>query len=344
MENSKDQASVLVTGGSGYLAGFVIIQLLEAGRSVRTTIRDLARADEVRATLERHVPTRLLNFHAANLLSDAGWDAAMEGSGQVIHVASPMPVREYKNQDLERPAREGVRRVMEAAQRAGVRRVVMTSSTAAASPREYGAAPSDGTVWTDLSDKSVGPYARSKTLAERDAWALAEAAGTHLTLTTILPGMVQGPALGPETVSGSLALPLRTLTGRLPLVPRVSFGGVDARDAAELHVKALTDDRARGERIIAAGAALWLREVAATLKAQLGVRAARVSTREAPDWLIRAAGLFNAEARFLAADIGKRRSYAPGKAESILGRTLRPLDEAVVAAAESLFQYGLGSA
>ncbi len=131
----------------------------------------------------------------------------------------------------------------------------MTSSTAAASPRVFGAAPADETALTDLSDKSVGPYARSKTLAEQDAWALAGAAGGALTLTTILPGFVQGPA-GPA-VSGSLELPLRMLTGRLPLVPRVSFCGVDTRDAAELHIGALTDDRPRGQRIIAAGAPLW---------------------------------------------------------------------------------------
>lgn len=195
-----EQAPALVTGGSGYLAGFVIIQLLAAGRSVRTTIRDLTRADEVRATLQRHAPTERLSFHAADLLSDAGWDAAVDGTEHVIHVASPMPVREYRNQDLEKPAREGVRRVLEAARRAGVRRVVVTSSTAAASPSEFGAASSDETVWTDLSDKSVGPYARSKTLAEQDAWALVgsatEASDRDLTLTTILPGMVQGPALG----------------------------------------------------------------------------------------------------------------------------------------------------
>ena len=340
MNASVGQDPVLVTGGSGYLAGFVVIQLLEAGRAVRTTIRNLSRADEVRATLERHVPTQRLSFHAANLLSDAGWDEAMDGCGQVIHVASPMPVREYRNQDLEKPAREGVRRVLEAARRAGVRRVVMTSSTVAASPHIIGSAPSDESVWTDLSDKSVGPYARSKTLAEQDAWALAGAAGDELRITTILPGFVQGPALGPA-VSGSVELPLRMLTGRLPLVPRVSFCGVDTRDAAELHIKALTDDRAVGERIIAAGAPLWFREIAATLKQHLGEQASKVSTREAPDWLIRAVGLFNADARFLAADLGKRRTYASTKAQMILGRPLRPLSEAVVAAGESLVRYGL---
>lgn len=340
MTADAENVPVLVTGGSGYLAGFVIVELLAAGRIVRTTIRDLARADAVRATLARYAATGRLSFHAADLLADMGWDAAMAGAGQVIHVASPMPVREYRKQDLERPAREGVRRVLEAARRAGVRRVVMTSSTVAASPPASSAAPVDGSAWTDLTGKGVTGYARSKTLAERDAWAIAETSGGALALSTILPGLIVGPALGPA-ISGSLELPLRMLTGRLPLVPRVSFAGVDTREIAELHVKALTDPRAEGQRIIAAGRSLWFREIAAALKAGLGAKAAKVSTREAPDWLIRAAGLFNPDARFLAADLGKQRSYAPDRAEAILGRALSPLNEAVVAAGESLVALGL---
>lgn len=333
-------APVLVTGGSGYLAGSIIVQLLAAGRAVRTTIRNLARANEVRTTLERHAPTRGLTFHAADLLSDSGWDAAVDGAGEVIHVASPMPIREYRSQDLERPAREGVRRVLEAAHRAGVRRVVMTSSTVAATPSPDRRAPADETVWTDLSQKGVSTYARSKTLAERDAWALVKPWAAELTLTSILPGFIQGPALGP-VVSGTLELPLRMLTGKLPLVPRVSFCGVDTRDVAELHIKALTDVRAGGERIIAAGEPLWIAQMAQALKTRLGEKASRVSTREAPDWLVRTIGIFNPEARILAADLGKRQRYSSGKAEAILGRPLRPVNEAVAAAGDSLVMLGL---
>ena len=130
------------------------------------------------------------------------------------------------------------------------------------------------------------------------------------------------------------------VAGRVPLVPCISFCGVDARAAAELHVKALTDDRAGGERIIAAGAPLWMREMAEILKARLGERASKVSTREAPDWLVRTAGLVSFEARFLAADLGKRRTYASDKAQAILGRPLRTLEDAVTAAGESLLAYG----
>ena len=159
--------------------------------------------------------------------------------------------------------------------------------------------------------------------------------GDALSLTTILPGMVMGPALGPE-VSGSLELPLRMLTGRLPFVPRLRSSGIDTRDAAELHIKALTDPRTRGERVLAAGAPLFMREQAEALKDRLGLKASRVSTREAPDWLIRAMGLVSFEARFVAAGLGKHRRYDSRLAEAVLGRPLRTLREATADAGESL--------
>lgn len=339
MSAGTNQPAVLVTGGSGYLGGSVVVALLKAGHVVRTTIRDLAREGAVRATLGRHAPTDQLTFHAANLLADAGWDAAMEGAGHVIHVASPMPVREYKGQDLVTPAREGTRRVLQAAQRAGVRHVVMTSSVVAATPAVTGEAPTDETVWTDLSNKGLSPYARSKTLAEQDAWALARASNGGMTLTTILPGSVQGLALGRD-VSGSLELPWRMLTGRLPLLPRVSLACVDTSDLAELHVRALTDPSARGKRIIAASRPLWFQQMAELLKARFGEKAAKVSTREAPDWLIRAAAFVSADARFLVPDLGKQRFFSPAKAELILGRPLRSSEDAVTSAAESLIANG----
>ena len=335
MMTNAQEPPVLVTGGSGYLAGFVIAHLLSAGRPVRATIRDLGREAAVRAVLHLHAPTERLSFCAANLLADAGWDAAVEGVAGIIHVASPMPVREYRGQDLEAPARGGVRRVMEAATRAGVGRIVVTSSTAAASPSEPRRA--DDTTWTDPSRKGLSGYARSKTLAERDAWALAGASGGALALTTILPAMVQGPALGPD-VSGSLELPLRMLSGRLPLVPRVSFCGVDVRDAAELHVRALADDSVVGQRVIAATPPLWMKEIAQTLKDRLGARATKVSTREAPDWLVRTMGLMNSDARFLAADLGRRTTYDSTRAEVLLGRRLRSFADVIAAAGESLLQ------
>ena len=199
---------------------------------------------------------------------------------------------------------------------------------------------SDESVWTDTTDPRLGLYARSKTLAERDAWQLAQASNGALTLTTILPGMVQGPVLG-RPISGSLELPLRMLTGKLPLLPRISFAGVEVTDLAELHIRALSDPASQGQRIIAAERALWLREMATLLKAHFGERAAKVSTREAPDWLIRTIGLVNADARFAAPELGKQRSYSSKRAQALLGRSLQSTEDAFVAAAQSLITEGL---
>lgn len=339
MSASPQPSTVLVTGGSGFIAGWIVVALLNAGHDVRTTVRKLAREADLRATIGRHAPMDRLSFHEADLLNDAGWDAAAQQAGSIIHVASPMPVREYKTQDLVKPAREGVRRVLQAAQRAGIRHVVMTSSTVAAGSKS-GDGVSDESVWTDTTDPRLGPYARSKTLAERDAWQLAQASNGALTLTTILPGMVQGPVLG-RPISGSLELPLRMLTGKLPLLPRISFAGVEVTDLAELHIRALSDPAAQGQRIIAAERALWLREMATLLKARFGERAAKVSTREAPDWLIRTIGLVNADARFAAPELGKQRSYSSKRAQALLGRSLQSTEDAFVAAAQSLITEGL---
>ena len=126
--------TVLVTGGSGFIGGHCILQLLAAGHQVRTTVRNLARESDVRALLARGEaePGDSLEFRAANLEADAGWAEAVAGCDYVLHVASPFPAKVPKHEDeLIIPAREGTLRVLRAARDAGVKRVVQTSSFAA---------------------------------------------------------------------------------------------------------------------------------------------------------------------------------------------------------------------
>jgi dihydroflavonol-4-reductase len=172
LENNSNGQIVLVTGGSGYVAGWIIIALLKQGYTVRTTVRNLDREASVRANLalEFDVDKRL-SFFAADLLDDRGWDAATTGVDFILHVASPMPVGEYKNTDIIRPAREGTLRVLRAGKKAHVKRIVFTSSLQAALPpidRDNNAA-TDESIWTTLS-KASNNYTRAKTLAEQDAW------------------------------------------------------------------------------------------------------------------------------------------------------------------------------
>ncbi|GAA3029643.1 aldehyde reductase [Streptosporangium longisporum] len=327
---------MLVTGGSGFAAGYIVRDLLERGHRVRTTIRDPSRADAVRRRLA--TPGEL-SFVAADLLRDEGWDAAVDGVEYVVHTASPMPVGEFRGQDVVRPAREGTRRILQAAHRAGVRRVVLTSSTAAAMPAEPGA-PADETVWTDLPDEPRYVYPRAKTLAERDAWRMAGEWRDGPELVTVLPGNIQGPALD-EDFAPSVGLVHMMLTGRMPALPRIGYSIVDVRDLATLHVQAMTAPAAAGRRFVAAGEFLWLEDIAGILRERLGARASRVSRRRLPDWVVRAAAPFNAEMAQLAPGLGVRSRLSAAHAEDVLGWRTRPAADSVTDTANSLLALGL---
>ncbi len=334
---------VLVTGGSGYIGGWCVISLLQQGYTVRTTVRNLARADEVRASLARIVdPGARLSFHAADLTRDDGWDEAAEGAEYVLHVASPLGVPEPRDpQDLIVPARDGALRAIRAAIKGGVKRVVMTSSVAAASPdRRAPDGVSDETVWTDGDDVAAGAYPRSKTIAERAAWDLIGREGGETTLAVINPALVLGPVYAAD-YSDSVQVIERLLSGRAPGVPRLGFNIVDVRDVADLHLRAMTAPEAAGQRFIAAGDFAWMGDLAAILRQHLGAQAAKVPTAKAPDILLRLVALFDRDLRSVTPGLGRRRAFTSAKAQRLLGWTPRPLEITVLDCARSLIAAGL---
>jgi nucleoside-diphosphate-sugar epimerase len=336
------QGTVLVTGGSGYIGGWCVIGLLQQGYQVRATVRDLAREGAVRAALAKAVDAGdRLSFHAAELTSDAGWDAATDGCDYVLHVASPLGVAEPKNPDeLIVPARDGARRAVGAAIKAGVKRVVLTSSVAATSHAGGGDTLSDESVWTDLSKGKVSAYSQSKTLAERAAWDLIAATGGPTTLATVNPALVLGPVLSPD-YSGSVQVIERLLSGRVPGLPRIGFNIVDARDVADLHIRAMTAPEAAGQRFIAAGEFAWMADLASLLRARLGEAAAKVPTRKVPDLVLRLASLFDKELGAVTPNLGLKHDFSSAKAQSVLGWRPRPLEETVLDCARSLIAAGL---
>ena len=334
---------VLVTGGSGFVAQHCVLQLLAAGHDVRTTVRNPAREAEVRALLKKAgADDGRLSFAAADLTRDAGWPEAVAGADFVLHVASPFPPSVPKNEDdLIIPARDGALRVLKSARAAGVKRVVLTSSFAAVG---YGhpdrPTPFDERDWTDLSSPEVQPYVKSKTLAERAAWDFA-AKEPGFELAVVNPVAVLGPVPGPDT-STSIMFVKRLLDGSMPGLPRISFGLVDVRDVADLHLRAMTDPRAAGERFIAvAGDFMAFKDMARTLKSRLGPAASRVPTRELPDWILRFAGFFSAEAKQVLPELGKHKNATSEKARRALAWAPRSREDALVATAESLFELGL---
>lgn len=336
---------VLVTGGSGFLGAHCILALLNAGYRVRATVRSAKREADVVAMLKSGgaEPGDRLSFAVADLTSDTGWPQAVAGCDYVLHVASPFPPSVPKHEDdLIIPAREGALRVLRAARDAGVKRLVLTSSFAAIG---YGKMPPDGRPfteesWTDPTAK-VSAYVKSKTLAERAAWDFIAAEGGRLELAVVNPVGIFGPVLGSDH-STSTEFVQRMMNGAMPGLPRLSFGVVDARDVADLHVRAMTNPAAKGERFLAvSGDFMTVREIAQTLKTRLGDAAARVKTRELPDWLVRIVGLFNPEAAQLVTELGKVKNATNAKAVRVLGWAPRSREDALAATGESLIRLGL---
>jgi dihydroflavonol-4-reductase len=341
---AEPDATVLVTGGTGFLGGWCSAELLRRGYSVRTTIRDPRRTDSVRASLAAagiEAPERL-SIVAADLGADDGWADAVAGCDYVLHVASPFPPAQPKDPDeLIVPARDGALRVLGASLDAGVRRVVMTSSVAAV---RHGRAPSaeepyNEADWTDGGDARRTPYVRSKTIAERAAWEHARAAGAESRLTVVNPGAIIGPVLSDDR-SYSLQVIERLLNG-MPAMPRLGFTFVDVRDVADLHIRAMTAPAAAGERFLAVDRFLWMQDIGRILRERLGAAAAKVPTRLAPDLLIRAMALFDPSVRSIVGDLGQSPAYTATKAQSTLGWKPRPIEDSVTDTAESLIERGL---
>ena len=336
---------VLVTGGSGFIATHCILQLLAAGCRVRTTVRSLKREPEVRATLKAagaDVGDKLA-FFAADLTDDAGWVEAAAGCDYVLHVASPFPLNVPRHEDdLIVPAREGALRVLRAARGAGVKRVVQTSSFAAVG---YGhaqmARPFNEHDWTNVDGPGLTAYAKSKTLAERAAWDFMAREGGAMELAVVNPVGVFGPVLGAD-FSTSIEIVRRMMDGALPALPRITFGVVDVRDVADLHLRAMTAPDAAGERFLAvAGDFLSLRDIALVLRNRLGDAARRVPTRELPDWLLRIVALVDKSVGQVVPELGKSKNASNAKARRELGWAPRPAEDALVATAESLARLGL---
>jgi nucleoside-diphosphate-sugar epimerase len=337
--------TILVTGGSGFIGSHCILQLLAAGHQVRTTVRSLKREGDVRAMLKEGdaEPGDRLSFIAADLENDAGWPEAVAGCDFVLHVASPFPATVPKSEDeLIVPAREGALRVLRASRDAGVKRVVLTSSFAAIG---YGQKPQqqpfNETNWTDPNAADVLPYAKSKTLAERAAWDFIAKEGGNLELSVVNPVGVSGPVLGPD-YSTSILFVQRMMDGAVPGCPKLYFGAVDVRDVADLHMRAMTDRAAKGERFLAvAGDFISVLDMAKILKRRMGAAAKRVPTRELPNWLVRVAALRDPAVKQILPELGKRKNATNEKARSLLGWAPRSNEESIVATAESLVRLGL---
>lgn len=344
MESSATGQWVLVTGGTGFVGIHAILQLLQQGYQVKTTLRSLRKKDEILAMLKTGGLTDFehLQFIEADLSKDDNWNEAVKDCTYVLHIASPIHLELPKDEnEMIRPAVDGTLRVLKSARDGGVKRVVMTSNFGAVgySHKDPSQLITEES-WTNPNEPGLSAYNKSKVFAERAAWDFMQKEGGDLELTVINPMGIFGPALGPALSSG-FELLKGILDGTMKAIPKLILGIVDVRDVADLHIRAMTNPAAKGERFLAlAGGTLSLPQIALLLKEKMPEVTEKVSTRALPNWVVRLAAWFNPKAKAIAPMLGVNRNASNEKAKRVLGWQPRSNEEAILATAESMVKFG----
>lgn len=336
---------VVVTGGSGFIAVHIILQLLHQGYAVRTTVRSLKKIDLIHSMLRTGGVTDFSDLEVveADLTSDDHWADVMRGATYVIQVASPTPTLNFKNEDeMIRPAVDGVLRVLKAARDAQVKRVVLTSAYGAIfAGHKNRKTPYTEADWSDLSAKNIHPYQKSKTLSEQAAWNFIKTEGNGLELAAVNPVGVMGPVLASDYSHSNIQIQ-NLLEGKTKAVPKVDSGYVDVRDVASLHLLAMTAPQANGERFLATtGETLSMLDVANVLRDAFPAFASQLPTKELPNVAVKAAALTNPMLKMVAGLVGVYAETSNHKAVTMLNWHPRSAKDAIIATAQSMIDLGI---
>ncbi|MGQ2374870.1 SDR family oxidoreductase [Companilactobacillus zhachilii] len=331
---------VVVTGGSGFIAIHIILQLLEQGYAVRTTIRSQTKKEVVKEMLTNGGITDFsnLSFSLADLNSDANWEETMTGASYVIHVASPTPKLNFKNEaEMIRPAVDGVLRVLKAARDNGVKRVVLTSAYGAIfAGHKNRATPYTEKDWTNLNAENIHPYQKSKTMSEMAAWNFIKTEGQGLELAAVNPVGVMGPVLSAKYSHSNIQIQ-EMLEGKINALPKIDSGYVDVRDVASLHILAMTSAKANGERFLATtGETLSMMEVADILREAFPEYAKKLPTKLLPNFIVKTAAFFQPQLRMIASIVDEYAETSNEKAKLLLGWQPRSAKTAIIATAQSM--------
>ncbi len=342
--------TILVTGAAGYVASWIVAQLLQAGHRVHGTVRSLQDASKTThlTALAASRPGQLTLF-AADLLQPGSFDAAMQHCTHVIHVASPYFLD--KPQDPERqlllPALDGTRNVLASVNRTpSVRRVVLTSSVVALYENacDRGADVHHMVQESDsnpIAHPNDNPYAYSKTVAEKAAWDI-HAQQQHWDLVTIHPGAVFGPSLSKRVDASSVSMVLQFLNGSFRSgVPALELGLVDVRDVALAHVNAALLPTA-AHRYIVVAHSLRLLDMAKRMRLQGTGLVNKLPRAEAPKWLMWLLGpMIGMRRSFVARNVGHPLRFDNRRSQTELGLHYRSADETLNDQIQQLLRDGL---
>jgi nucleoside-diphosphate-sugar epimerase len=341
-------APVMVTGATGYVAGWLVKRLLEEGLTVHAPVRDPKSKKKLKYldALAEEAPGELRYFEA-DLLEEGSYAEAMDGCQVVFHTASPFKLDVKDPQkELVDPALLGTRNVLEEVNRTpSVKRVVLTSSCAAiygdnADLLETPEGKFTEEIWNESSSLEHQPYSYSKTVAEREAWKIA-GQQDRWELVTINPSLVLGPGINPFGTSESFNIIRQLGDGTMKSgLPRMGFGVVDVRDVAEAHLRAAFTPEAKG-RYITSAHNTDFPAMAETLLAKYGGDYP-IPRRVMPKWLVWLVGPLVNDAmsrKFVSRNVGHPFVADNSKSVRELGISYRPLADSM----NELFQQMIDS-
>ena len=332
---------VLLTGISGYIGNHCAVELLKNGYSVKGSVRSLSKKEQVVNSIKKEVdPKDNLEFCELNLLSDDGWDEAVKGCDFVMHVASPFINIEPKDEnEYIRPAVDGTMRALKAAKSAGIKRVVLTSSMVSMLGNADKSIKVDSQSWTNVKGKNVSAYAKSKTLAEQAAWDFinTQSDASKMELVVVNPGPVFGPSLSGDLSGASMSMFTQMVQGKMYMLPQASINMSDVRDIAKIHVLALENANANGKRFIVTTEEPYaFQEVAKILKSN-GYD--KVSTKLAPNFLLKIMSYLDREAKSMRSFVGKTYNGNVSLTMKTFDWKPVPIEKTVLDTAKSIESY-----
>ena len=324
---------VLVTGSTGFIGLHCIHQLIEKGYSVNGTLRSKSREEEVRSSLKKaNLSDANLSLYECDLMSDDGWEKAIDGCDYVLHIASPfingLPDHE---DDLIKPALTGTQRILKlSATNPQIKKIIITSSFAAVGDTFNGQTVFNESDWSDPNNNKISAYNKSKTLAEKSAWDFMES-NPSFKLTVINPVGVIGPMLSDDIGTSNLFVK-KILDGSTPGNPGLHIGFVDVRDVARAHVDSIKNEKSDNKRIILSKDEIWVSELSEILR-NLGYKAPK---RNIPKWLITVLSLFDKQLGGLIPMIGKVRNIESSIFSEVFDWELISIEESAKVTAEQL--------
>ncbi|MEJ7740062.1 MAG: NAD-dependent epimerase/dehydratase family protein [Chitinophagaceae bacterium] len=341
MTNNK---KVLLTGITGFVGSHTAIQLLENGYQVIGTLRDMKRVNSIKRIIAQHTSnTDNLSFVEADTQDAIIWQKLMIGVDYVQHIASLFPkIMPRDENDLIIPARNGNLNILSAAAACKVKRVVVVSSGAAINyglPKEKRSGTFDETDWTDVNSKEdMGPYYKSKAIAEKAAWDFIKNDHSGLELVAVCPGLILGPLLQKDFNASTNAV-IKMLDGSMPAVPKIGYEIVDVRSIASLLILAMEQPQAANQRYIGSAGYLTFSDMAGILKKSYPKM--KIPSLKLPNFMLHILSLFDATLKPVLLDLGTERKMNNSKAINDLGwKPIKP-EDAILSCAASILQLGI---